>query len=83
MKQIDGGITAVTGVRAAGVRAGIKATDAKDVASLLPMPRRLPPEFSQKIASPPRPFWYAVNILVMDAHKPLSSIAGTPTLALA
>ena len=31
MKQIEGGITAVQGVRAAGVRAGIKATDAKDM----------------------------------------------------
>ena len=29
MKQIDGGITAVSGIRAAGVHAGIKAADAK------------------------------------------------------
>ena len=35
MKQIDGGITAVTGVRAAGVHAGIKAIDAKDVALIV------------------------------------------------
>ena len=32
MKQIDGGITAVPGIRAAGIHAGIKAADAKDVA---------------------------------------------------
>ena len=31
MKQIEGGITAVPGIRAAGVHAGIKAADAKDV----------------------------------------------------
>ncbi len=31
MKQIDGGITAVPGIRAAGIHAGIKAADAKDV----------------------------------------------------
>ena len=31
MKQIESGITAVQGVRAAGVHAGIKTTDAKDV----------------------------------------------------
>ena len=31
MKQIDGGITAVQGIRAAGVHAGIKAADAKDM----------------------------------------------------
>ena len=31
MKQIDGGITAVPGIRAAGVHAGIKAANAKDV----------------------------------------------------
>ena len=31
MKQIEGGITAVQGVRAAGVHAGIKAADAKDM----------------------------------------------------
>ena len=36
MKQIDGGITAVLGVRAAGVHAGIKAADdAKDVALIV------------------------------------------------
>ena len=35
MKQIDGGITAVVGVRAAGVHAGIKAADAKDVALIV------------------------------------------------
>ena len=35
MKQIDGGITAVQGVRAAGVHAGIKAADAKDVALIV------------------------------------------------
>ena len=35
MKQIDGGITAVRGVRAAGVHAGIKAADAKDVALIV------------------------------------------------
>ena len=35
MKQIDGGITAVPGVRAAGVHAGIKAADAKDVALIV------------------------------------------------
>ena len=35
MKQIDGGITAVAGVRAAGVHAGIKAADAKDVALIV------------------------------------------------
>lgn len=35
MKQIDGGITAVPGVRAAGVHAGIKATDVKDVALIV------------------------------------------------
>ena len=35
MKQIDGGITAVSGVRAAGVHAGIKAADAKDVALIV------------------------------------------------
>ena len=32
MKQIDGGITAVPGIRAAGVHAGLKADDQKDVA---------------------------------------------------
>ena len=31
MKQIEGGITAVSGVRAAGIHAGIKAADVKDV----------------------------------------------------
>ena len=31
MKQIDGGITTVPGIRAAGIHAGIKAADAKDV----------------------------------------------------
>ena len=36
MKQIDGGITAVSGIRAAGVHAGIKkAADAKDVALIV------------------------------------------------
>ena len=35
MKEIDGGITAVAGIRAAGVHAGIKAADAKDVALIV------------------------------------------------
>ena len=35
MKQIDGGITAVSGIRAAGLHAGIKAADAKDVALII------------------------------------------------
>ncbi len=35
MKQIEGGITAVLGVRAAGVHAGIKAAEAKDVALIV------------------------------------------------
>lgn len=35
MKQIDGGITAVAGIRAAGVHAGIKAADVKDVALIV------------------------------------------------
>ena len=35
MKQIDGGITAVAGIRAAGLHAGIKAADAKDVALIV------------------------------------------------
>ena len=35
MKQIDGGITAVAGIRAAGLHAGIKAPDAKDVALIV------------------------------------------------
>ncbi len=35
MKQIEGGITAVSGVRAAGVHAGIKAADAKDIALIV------------------------------------------------
>ncbi len=35
MKQVDGGITAVPGVRAAGVHAGIKAPDVKDVALIV------------------------------------------------
>ena len=35
MKQIDGGITAVSGIRAAGVYAGIKAADTKDVALIV------------------------------------------------
>ena len=35
MKQIDGGITAVSGIRAAGLHAGIKAADAKDVALIV------------------------------------------------
>ena len=35
MKQIDGGITAVSGIRAAGVHAGIKAPDVKDVALIV------------------------------------------------
>ena len=35
MKQIEGGITAVSGVRAAGVHAGIKATEIKDVALIV------------------------------------------------
>ena len=35
MKQIDGGITAVPGICAAGVHAGIKAADAKDVALIV------------------------------------------------
>ena len=35
MKQIDGGITAVPGIRAAGVHAGIKTADAKDVALIV------------------------------------------------
>ena len=35
MKQIDGGITAVSGIRAAGVHAGIKAAEAKDVALIV------------------------------------------------
>ena len=35
MKQIDGGITAVPGVRAAGIHAGIKAPDVKDVALIV------------------------------------------------
>ncbi len=35
MKQIEGGITAVSGVRAAGVHAGIKAVEAKDVALIV------------------------------------------------
>ena len=35
MKRIDGGITAVAGIRAAGLHAGIKAADAKDVALIV------------------------------------------------
>lgn len=35
MKQIEGGITAVQGVRAAGIHAGIKAADVKDVALIV------------------------------------------------
>ena len=35
MKQIEGGITAVSGVRAAGVHAGIKATEIKDIALIV------------------------------------------------
>ena len=35
MKEVEGGITAVSGVRAAGVHAGIKAADAKDVALIV------------------------------------------------
>ncbi len=35
MKQIDGGITPVSGVRAAGVHAGIKATEIKDIALIV------------------------------------------------
>ncbi|MCY3740201.1 MAG: bifunctional glutamate N-acetyltransferase/amino-acid acetyltransferase ArgJ [Candidatus Poribacteria bacterium] len=35
MKQIEDGITAVSGVRAAGVHAGIKAAEAKDVALIV------------------------------------------------
>ena len=35
MKQIEGGITAVPGIRAAGLHAGIKAADAKDVALIV------------------------------------------------
>ena len=35
MKEIDGGITAVAGIRAAGLHAGIKAADAKDVALIV------------------------------------------------
>ena len=35
MKQIDSGITAVSGIRAAGVHAGIKAADTKDVALIV------------------------------------------------
>ena len=35
MKQINGGITAVAGIRAAGLHAGIKAADAKDVALIV------------------------------------------------
>ena len=35
MKQIEGGITAVSGVRAAGVHADIKAAEAKDVALIV------------------------------------------------
>ncbi len=35
MKQIDGGITAVAGIRASGLHAGIKAADAKDVALIV------------------------------------------------
>ena len=35
MKQIEGGITAVSGVRAAGIHAGIKAAEAKDVALIV------------------------------------------------
>ena len=35
MKQVEGGITAVAGIRAAGLHAGIKAVDAKDVALII------------------------------------------------
>jgi len=35
MKQMEGGITAVPGIRAAGLHAGIKAADAKDVALIV------------------------------------------------
>ena len=35
MKQIEGGITAVSGIRAAGIHAGIKTADAKDVALIV------------------------------------------------
>ena len=35
MKEIDGGITAVAGIRAAGLHAGIKAAEAKDVALIV------------------------------------------------
>ena len=35
MKQIEGGITPVSGVRAAGVHAGIKATEIKDIALIV------------------------------------------------
>ena len=35
MKQIEGGITAVPGIRAAGLHAGIKAAEAKDVALIV------------------------------------------------
>lgn len=35
MKQIDGGITAVAGVQAAGIRAGIKKAEAKDLALIV------------------------------------------------
>ena len=35
MKQVDGGITAVPGIRAAGIHAGIKAPDVKDVALIV------------------------------------------------
>ena len=80
MKKIEGGITAVSGVRAAGVHAGIKAAEAKDVALIvtdIPAAARL--AFSLRIALPLHRLSYAASISTLDAHKRLLSIAGTPT----
>ena len=47
MKQIDDSITAVAGIRAAGIYAGIKAVETKDVALIVTnIPTTMPKESS-------------------------------------
>ena len=82
MKQIDGGITAVPGVRAAGVHAGIKAADAKDVALIVTdTPATAAGVFTKNSVT-------AAPVIVLprasqgwSSASPLLSIVETPTLA--
>ena len=82
MKQVDGGITAVQGIRAAGIHAGIKAADAKDMTLIVTdSPAVAAGVFTKNSVTPPRRSSYAASISARHRHKPSLSIVGTPTPA--